>query len=54
MTKDVYIIAAVRTPIGGFMGGLSTISATELGSIAIKGISIKKLLKIELNKFKNK
>lgn len=37
MAKEVYIIAAVRTPIGGFMGGLSTISATELGSIAIKG-----------------
>ena len=37
MTKEVYIIAAVRTPIGAFMGGLSTVSATELGAIAIKG-----------------
>ena len=37
MAKEVYIIAAVRTPIGAFMGGLSTISATELGSVAIKG-----------------
>ena len=37
MVREVFIIAAVRTPIGGFMGGLSTISATELGSVAIKG-----------------
>ena len=48
MTKDVYIIAAVRTPIGGFMGGLSTISATELGSIAIKGAIEKSNLPINL------
>jgi acetyl-CoA C-acetyltransferase len=37
MNKEVYIISAVRTPMGAFMGGLSTIPATELGSIAIKG-----------------
>ncbi len=37
MLKEVYIVSAVRTPIGSFMGGLSSISATELGSIAIKG-----------------
>ena len=37
MAREVFIIAAVRTPIGAFMGGLSTISATELGSVAIKG-----------------
>ena len=37
MTKEVYIIAAVRTPIGSFMGGLSTVSATKLGAVAIKG-----------------
>ena len=48
MTKEVYIIAAVRTPIGGFMGGLSTISATELGSIAIKGAIEKSNLPINL------
>jgi len=35
--KEVYIISASRTPIGSFGGSLSTISATELGSIAIKG-----------------
>ncbi|MDC3390656.1 acetyl-CoA C-acyltransferase [Flavobacteriales bacterium] len=35
--KEVVIISAVRTPIGSFGGSLSTISATKLGSIAIKG-----------------
>jgi acetyl-CoA C-acetyltransferase len=48
MAKEVYIIAAVRTPIGGFMGGLSTISATELGSIAIKGAIEKSNIPINL------
>lgn len=37
MSKEVYIISAVRTPIGSFMGGLSSISATSLGATAIKG-----------------
>ncbi len=37
MTKEVFIISAVRTPIGSFLGGLSSISATQLGAIAIKG-----------------
>lgn len=36
--KDVYIIDAVRTPIGSFMGAISSIPATELGSIVIKGL----------------
>ncbi len=35
--KDVVIVSAVRTPIGSFMGSLSTIPAPELGAIAIKG-----------------
>ncbi len=35
--KDVVIVSAVRTPIGGFLGSLSSFSATDLGSIAIKG-----------------
>ena len=35
--KEVYIVAAVRTPIGSFGGVLAGLSATELGSIAIKG-----------------
>jgi acetyl-CoA C-acetyltransferase len=35
--KKVVIVSAVRTPIGSFMGGLSTVSAPQLGAIAIKG-----------------
>ncbi|HEY0897921.1 MAG TPA: beta-ketoacyl synthase N-terminal-like domain-containing protein, partial [Sphingobacteriaceae bacterium] len=34
--KEVYIISAVRTPIGSFGGSLSGFSATQLGSVAIK------------------
>ena len=37
MMKEVVIVSAVRTPIGSFMGALSTISAPKLGSVAIKG-----------------
>lgn len=37
MSKEVYIIAAVRTPMGAFLGGLSSVPATQLGSTAIKG-----------------
>ena len=35
--KEVYVVAAVRTPMGSFGGTLKDISATQLGSIAIKG-----------------
>jgi acetyl-CoA C-acetyltransferase len=37
MSKRIAIVAAVRTPIGSFMGGLSTVSAPHLGAAAIKG-----------------
>jgi len=37
MGKEVYIVSAVRTPLGSFGGSLSSLSATELGAIAIKG-----------------
>ncbi len=37
MTKEVYILAAVRTPTGSFGGSLKDFSATKLGAIAIKG-----------------
>ena len=37
MNKKVVIVAAVRTPIGSFMGSLSTVSAPHLGATAIKG-----------------
>lgn len=45
MLKEVVIVSAARTPIGSFMGDLSTIPATKLGAIAIKGA----LDKINLN-----
>lgn len=35
--NDVVIVSAVRTPIGSFQGSLSSLSATELGGIAVKG-----------------
>ncbi|MDC1199239.1 acetyl-CoA C-acyltransferase [Flavobacteriaceae bacterium] len=35
--KKVVIVSAVRTPIGSFMGGLSSLTASQLGSFAIKG-----------------
>ena len=35
--KEVYIVSAVRTPIGSFGGSLSSVSATKLGAAAIKG-----------------
>ena len=34
--KEVYIVSAVRTPIGSFGGALKDFSATKLGAIAIK------------------
>ncbi len=43
--KEVYIVSAVRTPIGSFGGSLSLVSATKLGATAIKGA----LEKIKLN-----
>lgn len=37
MSKEVYIVSAVRTPLGSFGGTLAGIPATKLGAIAIKG-----------------
>lgn len=37
MNKEVYILSAVRTPIGSFGGSLKDIAATKLGATAIKG-----------------
>ena len=37
INKKVVIVSAVRTPIGSFMGGLSSVPAPQLGAIAIKG-----------------
>lgn len=36
MQKEIYVLAAVRTPIGSFGGSLKNFSATQLGSFAIK------------------
>jgi len=36
LSKNIVIVSSVRTPIGSFMGKLSSVSATSLGSIAIK------------------
>ena len=35
--KEVYIVSAVRTPIGSFGGSLASVTATQLGSIAVRG-----------------
>lgn len=35
--REIVIVSAVRTPMGSFMGGLSTVPATKLGATAIKG-----------------
>ena len=35
--REVYILSAVRTPMGSFGGALKDFSATQLGAIAIKG-----------------
>ncbi len=45
--KEVYIISAVRTPMGSFGGSLKVLSATQLGAIAIKGALAKAGIKPE-------
>ncbi|MBW2937901.1 acetyl-CoA C-acyltransferase [Aureisphaera sp. CAU 1614] len=37
MSKKVVIVSSARTPIGSFMGSLSSLTAAQLGSVAIKG-----------------
>ena len=48
MNREVVIVSAARTPIGSFLGALSTIPAPKLGAIAIKGALEKINLKPEL------
>src|SRR5262245_65901032 len=36
--NDIVLAGAVRTPIGKFLGGLSTVSAVDLGVVAVKGV----------------
>ncbi|WGD34451.1 acetyl-CoA C-acyltransferase [Olleya sp. YS] len=47
MSKKVVIVSAARTPIGSFLGALSTVPAPKLGAIAIKGALDKINLKPE-------
>ncbi|MBS9464335.1 acetyl-CoA C-acyltransferase [Flagellimonas sp. 389] len=46
--NKVVIVSAVRTPIGSFMGALSSVPATKLGATAIKGALEKISLKPEM------
>ena len=46
--KKVYIVSAVRTPLGSFGGALAGLSATQLGAEAIKGAIDKSGVKAEL------
>ncbi|WP_289023810.1 acetyl-CoA C-acyltransferase [uncultured Salegentibacter sp.] len=48
MNNEVVIVSAARTPIGSFLGSLSTVEATDLGAVAIKGALNKIDLKPEL------
>lgn len=48
MSKEVVIVSAARTPIGSFLGSLSSVPATKLGATAIKGALDKINLKPEL------
>jgi acetyl-CoA C-acetyltransferase len=45
--KEVYIVSAVRTPMGSFLGAFATIPATQLGSVAIKGAVEKSNLPVD-------
>ena len=45
--KEVVIVSAVRTPIGSFGGSLSSVSATTLGGVAIKGALEKVSLSVD-------
>lgn len=35
--KEVFIVSAVRTPMGSFLGSLAAVPATKLGAVAVKG-----------------
>ncbi len=48
MSKEVVIVSTARTPIGSFLGALSTVPAPKLGAVAIKGALDKINLKPEL------
>ena len=37
MSKTVYLVSAARTPMGSFLGALSSVPAPQLGAVAIRG-----------------
>lgn len=45
--SKAYIISGVRTPIGAFLGGLSTVSAPELGGVAVEQAIAKSNLAVD-------
>ena len=40
---DIVIVSAARTPVGSFSGGLGTLSAHELGTIALRAALFRRL-----------
>ena len=46
--REVVIVSAVRTPVGRFLGGLSALSAVELGAIAVRAAVERARIKPEL------
>ncbi len=46
--KEVYIVSAVRTPIGSFLGGLSSVPAPMLGAAAIEGAVAKANISVDV------
>lgn len=43
--NEVYIVSVARTPIGSFLGGLASVSATDLGAHAVKGKAFRSIWK---------
>ena len=47
MSKPIAILSASRTPMGGMMGSLSSVSATDLGAVAISAAVKKSTLAVD-------
>ena len=45
--SDAYIISGVRTPIGSYLGSFTSLSATDLGGIAVEGAIVKSGLSVD-------
>ena len=48
MTSEIFVVGAARTPIGSFQGSLASVTAPELGAIAIRGAIERAGLRAEL------